>query len=212
MKRCSLSNYNMTGTQAALNFEGDVLCKFAISQVASRDTFGNVLSSVWGDDVSFDNTKHQSVRVSALMCQISRDRLTHGTTPSRSPRWHVDTSETVRDGFRRERWAFWNRDAETVCIWRTLILRIKGQLVQRRTENKYQLHESSGPESKVFKLFMVSAVSAIDVKHVCTGQAAETGDLVKSGIRLLHPALSFTHSLSLFACFIKIVKASALWL
>lgn len=65
----------------------------------------------------------------------------------------------------------------------------------RRTENKYQLHKKLRDESKVFPLFVVLLVSAIDVKHVCWGQAAETGDLVKAGIRLLHPDLSFALSL-----------------
>lgn len=64
----------------------------------------------------------------------------------------------------------------------------------RCTENKYQLHKSSGTESKVFPFFEVSFASAIDVKHECTAQAAETGDLVKAEIRLLHPDLSFTFS------------------
>lgn len=82
----------------------------------------------------------------------------------------------------------------------------------RCTEHIYQLHKGSGPESKVFPLFMVPAVSAIDVKHVCTGQAAETRDLVEAGIRLLHPGLSFTLSLSLFVCLIKTVGARTLWL
>lgn len=44
-------------------------------------------------------------------------------------------------------------------------------------------------------LFVLLLVSAIDVKHVCWGQAAETGDLVKAGIILLHPDLSFALSL-----------------
>lgn len=66
----------------------------------------------------------------------------------------------------------------------------------RCTKNKYQPHKSSGTESKVFPLFVVLFVSAIDVRHVCTGQAAETGDLVKAGIRLLHPDLSLTLSMS----------------
>lgn len=68
----------------------------------------------------------------------------------------------------------------------------------RCTKNKYQLHKSLGTESKVFPLFVVSFVSPIDVEHVCLGQAAETGDLVKAGIRLLHPDLSFTHCLFLY--------------
>ena len=79
----------------------------------------------------------------------------------------------------------------------------------RCTENNYQLHKSAEPESKVFPLFVVW-LSAIDVKHVCAGRAAETGDLVKAGIRLLHPDLSFTLSLSLFVYLIKAVEASAL--
>ncbi len=49
-------------------------------------------------------------------------------------------------------------------------------------------------ESEVFLLFVVSFVSAIDVSHVCTGRAAETGDLVKAGIRQLHCDISFTLS------------------
>lgn len=73
----------------------------------------------------------------------------------------------------------------------------------RCTENKYQLHKSAEPESKVFPLFVVWC-SAIDVKHVCTGWAAETGDLVKARVRLLHPDLSFF----LFVCLIKAVEAS----
>lgn len=62
----------------------------------------------------------------------------------------------------------------------------------RCAENNYQLHKSAESESKVFPFFVVWW-SPIDVKHVCTGWAAETGDLVK--FRLLHPDLSFTLSL-----------------
>lgn len=84
----------------------------------------------------------------------------------------------------------------------------------RCTENKYQLHKSTGTESRVFPLFVVSLVSAIDVEHVCTGQAAETGDLVKARIRLLHPDFSFpfTFPPSPSVCLIKTVQASTLCL
>lgn len=48
---------------------------------------------------------------------------------------------------------------------------------------------------KQLRSLQFSVASAIDVKHVCIGQAAETGDLVKAGSRLLHPDLSFTLSI-----------------
>lgn len=39
-------------------------------------------------------------------------------------------------------------------------------------------------------------MTVIDVEHVCTGEAAEAGDLVKAGIRLPRPDLPFTPSVS----------------
>ena len=74
-------------------------------------------------------------------------------------------------------------------------MRITGHLVQDVLRINISFIKSSETESKVFPLFVVLLVSAIDVKHVCWGQAAETGDLVKAGIRLLHPDLSFALSL-----------------
>lgn len=116
-------------------------------------------------------------------------------------------SESVRDGSGGNDKLFWNWEGETGCIWHALILRITGASGSRCTENKYQLHKSSGTESKVFPLFVVSFLPAIDVKHVCTGRAAETGDLVKAGIRLLHPDLCFTLFLSVWLRLLKQVHS-----
>lgn len=74
-------------------------------------------------------------------------------------------------------------------------MRITGHLVQDVPRINISFIKSSETESKVLPLFVLLLVSAIDVKHVCWGQAAETGDLVKAGIILLHPDLSFALSL-----------------
>lgn len=97
-----------------------------------------------------------------------------------------------------ERWAFWKRDGETGCIWHALIQRITGHLVEDALRINNSFIKSSGTQSKVFLVFVVWFVTAIDVRHVCAGHAAEAGDLVKAGIRLLYPDLIFTPSVSVW--------------
>lgn len=116
-------------------------------------------------------------------------RSSHGATPSRQLRWHVKKCE---------RRAFWKRDGEIGCIWHALIQRITGHLVEDAPRINNSFMKSSGAQSKVLLVFVVWFVTAIDVKHVCAGHAAEAGDLVKAGIRLLHPDLIFTPSVSVW--------------
>lgn len=107
-------------------------------------------------------------------------------------------SKSVSDGFAGSGGAFWKWDGETGCIWHALIQRITGHLVEDAPRINISFIKSSVAQSKVFLVFVVWFVTAIDVKHVCTGHAAEAGDLVKAGIRLLHPDLIFTPSVSVW--------------
>lgn len=120
-------------------------------------------------------------------------RSSHGATLSRQQRWHVRKCE--RQIQRESDGPF---ESETGCIWHALIQRITGHLVEDAPRINNSFMKSSGTQSKVFLVFVVWFVTAIDVRHIYAGHAAEAGDLVKVGIRLLHADLIFTPSVSVW--------------
>lgn len=108
-------------------------------------------------------------------------------------------SETVRDG---------SGGSDKLFETETLSLAAYGSLLYRELQGNWfndvlriniSFTKARGQNQKCSHSLPFSVMSPTDVKHVFAGQAAETGDPVKSGIKPLHPVTLF-HSLLISFC------------
>lgn len=169
-----------------------------------RKTFGNVLSSMWSDTRSFDNTSQSECQPWCVRYAAPLESRLDTKQIAKMTCWHVRKCERWIQG---EQQAFWNWDGETGCICHALILRITGHLVQDVPRINISFIKVLSQNQKCFHSLWFG------VLPLMWSTSAQAG-LLRLGT-LLRPGLDYCILISLsffLSVWLRQLKQAELWL